>query len=425
MWSSRRRFLSVCGGLGTLATAGCLRLSQGSDDQSSTETERKSPERTAIETEPQSDDAGSTSNSVRLDRTWRLSDLSGSSSSSNVVAWPYGNSVLVGRTQREPDFLRRVSADGTEVWRGADVPQSHTVYRSSIATSDEHVVVGFPGEGNGTLQPDNATDEGALIHCYDSDSGELRWQTMMHPETYFVSSVGIDEGGVVTVATDARGAAGINLYGLDAASGEQLWRRSELPVDDTVDRTTDSVTNGPRFVIASFWGLFALDTSSGAVTDEYRSPDTPYFDLSLDDGDIYGTDTATAVRFDLDSFSGQWETELVGSGERNCEVGNDAVFVNDRDSYVYSFERETGSQRWRQRVDGGVVDLALTDEHLWVSDTTGAVRGYARESGEVASEPMTVTTKSSAAGEVVPLVGIDETLFVGGEEPGQFEVVTV
>lgn len=415
---SRRRFLSVCGASGIVGAAGCLRFTERSDDSSR-------PENSETNSSPESETT--VDQSIRLERTWTSADLSGEATISNVAAWPYQESVLVGRYERErPDYLRLVSNDGTELWRGAEIPESHTVYRSSTAMDENHIIGGFPREGDGTLQPDNATDVGALVHCYDSTSGDLLWETTTDAETSFLSSIGLTEGGIVTVATDARRSAGVDMYGLDVASGEQLWQRSELPVDDTVTRITDSITHDSQFLVSSYWGIFALDSASGEVVNQYRQSKSPYFGLSLEDGYIYGTDSSTAVKFDFHAFSGEWETEIIGNGigGRSCKLGDDSVFVDDGDGYVYSFDKQTGEQNWQQRVEGGTTDLALTSQHLWVSDTTGMLRGYSRTSGEMASEPMTVTTETSAAGEKVPLVGWDGAVFVGGTESGRFEIIS-
>ena len=418
MGPTRRQFVSTLVGSGVASTVGCLRLTEQSEQSSSPGSTDGTPE----------SPTGRSTGSVRLEREWTASDLSGDALISNVAVWRDGSSVIVGRYDADsPDYLRYLSNDGTELWRGADVPESHTVYRSSLAVDGDTIVAGFPRESNRTFQPDNANDDGALVHCYDGRSGDLLWKTTTPPESYFLSSIGIADDGMVTAATDARSSNGVDIYGLDISTGEQRWRQPELPVEDTVTRITDSITNGSRLFVSSFWGIFALDVTSGDVVEQYRRSGAPYFGLTVEDEHLYGTDSSTVNKFDISENSSRWETDLVGngSGGRHCELGDDSVFVDDGDGYVYSFDKRTGAENWRLRVDGQTNGLALTPQHVWISDTTGVVRGYTRESGEAVSDPRTVTTKSSAAGEQVPLVGLDGSVFIAGTESGRYEPVPV
>jgi outer membrane protein assembly factor BamB len=410
---SRRRFLSLTTLVGSVAAAGCLRLT---DDDAGTDSTEQATE----------DSDGSSGDAVRLTREWSVTDLSGSDQASNVVAWRYDDSVLVGRYRADtPDRVSRIERDGTEVWTASDVPDTHTVYRSSVAADGRYVVFGFPRESRRTFQPDAATDAGGLVRCHDAESGREVWsfETEAGTGQHFVSSVEIATDGVVTVTVDGSPSeAGSSIYGVDLESGERRWRQPDLPPEEAVPRITDSVTHGGRCVVSTFYGAFALDADSGEVVDQNRSPRFPYFDLRADGEFAYGTDTSVVAKFDLGEFESVWETELSGGNGSNCEIGDDSVFVDDRNGYVYSHDKQTGEENWRQRVEGKTVDTALSSRHLWVSDANGNVYGYRRDTGAQVFGPAAYSEKSSAAGEQVPLVGLDDAVFVGGTESGQFRI---
>lgn len=423
MTTPRRRFLKVCSGItGSSALAGCLRLTSESENtnlstsRSSTANQRTSKSETTSE-----------SSAVELVREWSATDLLSSNLGDSVVSAQRRNrSILAGQYKNnQSDSVQLITFNGTTQWQGPAVPQSHTVYRSSISGDETRIIVGFPRESRYTFAPDNATNAGALVHCYDASSGDLLWEYETDSEYYFLSSLAVTATGTVCVATDVRGTQDIRLYGVDIDTGEVLWQQSELLSDVTVDRITDSIAYNDTWFVSSYYGVFQLDSESGDVLNQYRRPDAPYFSLSLDGSDIYGTDSAAVVRFDANSATGMWRTEMIGngSGSRNCIVTDTAVFATDNDGYVYAINKENGEQSWEQRIRGDIDDVALTNEYLWVSNTTGGIQAYDQATGSTVTSQRSVSAAESASEEQIPLVGWDNLLFIGGDQPGAFSAV--
>ncbi|WP_254279778.1 hypothetical protein [Haloarcula marina] len=111
--TSRRAVLGTVLGGSVASLTGCLRLTE----------DEATADPTVTNTEQSRTDTGTRANTttaaqrVDLTRLWSLPDLSGQLATSNVVAWRYDDSVLVGQyRQNAPDRLVRVTADGDKLW---------------------------------------------------------------------------------------------------------------------------------------------------------------------------------------------------------------------------------------------------------------------------------------------------------------------
>jgi serine/threonine-protein kinase len=422
----KRRAVLALLGIGTVG-AGVAAVTGFTGNQSPATGDRASDTLSTQET-PGSGASGSTTYGD-VEQDWALN--LDADTGATVEAWNYQESVLLGRHEFDgPHQFMRVSKDGDRIWARSDIPDTHSIYESSVATGTEYVVVGMSRESSYTLDPpneDSGSPGGALIHCYDSETGELVWQHETNTENgeFILSTVNVSQSGIVTAAVDGRasqaGKSTASVYGIDLDTGTERWRHDSFG-DDTVERIEDTIIYDGNCFASGFFGSYLIDVESGELVDRNPEPRFPYFDISVEDQYIYGTDSSVAVKFDMTELTSVWETELSAGSGQNCLIGANSVFTDDRNGYVYSFDKISGQQNWRQRVQGSTVGMALTSRYLWVSDTNRGVRAYDPATGERIFNPATFATGTAVAEEQIPLVGWDESVFIGGTPSGRYSI---
>lgn len=410
---SRRAALTTLG-LGTVG-AGATGLSQLGMFQQSGQTGQN-----------QTDDSTETVGDFEQD--WSLPDLSEKSLISNVAAWSFEDSVLVGQYGAESsNKFMRVAKDGSILWSDSNIPDSHTPYQSNFATDGTHIILGLPRESSFTFQPEyEDSNDGALVCCYDAEEGSKKWeyQTPSGTGRFFLKAVDISNNIVVAAVEGKQDRDGIAVHGIDLASGESAWMNTNFLEAENVTMITDMITYNSNCYVSTFYGMFVLDIASGEKINQQGkgSEKRPYYDIKREENIIYGTDTSYALAFDLDSLTNKWETDIGTGNGKNTQVGENNIFVDDNSGYIYSFDKRTGRQNWRKRVQGRTVDTGLTSDHLFVSDTNRVVRGYQSGTGNRTISPRVFAKDEGAAREQIPLAAWEDDIFIGGSESGKFTV---
>lgn len=365
------------------------------------------------------------STSVDLERIWSLPDLSGNSITSNVAAWRFEDSVFVGQyEQQSPNKFMRVGSGGSVLWSDSNIPDSHTPVASDFATDGTNIILGLSRESSYTFQSEyDDSNDGALIYCYDAEEGNKKWeyQTASGVGRFTLKAVDIINEVVVAAVDGLIDENKIAIHGIDISSGELIWTTTNLLQEQNISEIQDIIAYDSNVYVGTSYGMFVLDSTSGEKINQERSEISPRYSLTREDNIVYGGGLSYASAFNLDSLTNEWRADI--SGSTNAEVGEFNFCLTTRNGYVYSLNKETGEQNWRQRVQGRSGDICLTSDYVWVSDSEGLVRGYRSTTGERTISPRVFAEGEGAADEDIPLVGWEDTLFIGGTESGKFRII--
>ena len=278
-------------------------------------------------------------------------------------------------------------------------------------------------------------DHAAYVYALDFATGDLRWKTLIgeHIDARITAAPVLHDGRLyVGLASGEEGTAVIPTYecctfrgstvALDAATGEQLWRRYVIAEEPTV--------RGRNAVGAPMWGPSgagvwstptvdpARNTIYVATGDSYSNPPAPESDaimaLAADTGEVrWITQTTPGDAWNVACMS---ETE---AAQTNCPEnegpdvdyaastilttapdGREVVLAGQKSGMMYAMDPDTGDLLWETRVaDGGILGGI---EWGFAIDAAGAV--YAATSDALEEEPGEaggLTALSTANGEVV------------------------
>ncbi len=282
-----------------------------------------------------------------------------------------------------------------------------TSEESEITAPQTAWTVAADGEvavGHGTAYI--ADDEGAVT-AYRVDTGEQRWETNPEeyapalaeaaeqqggfgedPSTAGVESPPVTAGGSLCLLTDA------GVLAFDPRDGTKLWHR-ELDADCTDGLAgADSTVYVPADGEAGGEGeMYALDSATGETL--WRTPlegsagfgdEAATVPAVADDRVVVNTEDAV-VSFNTETGDRLWRFESYFT--QPPSVTDDRVFVGDDDT-LYALEGDTGTEEWRAdteyEVAGAPVVSPDGDEpsvYVTVRDEWGSVTAFTPETGEV------------------------------------------
>lgn len=209
----------------------------------------------------------------------------------------------------------------------------------------------------GTIYVPTADADGG-IEAYDVQQGRRVWRWEGG-----VAQAGVVRVGLVLVAPmlDSR------VVALDAASGEVLWERAAV---DGVQIHAAPVADGADVLIATDRGeVLRLAALSGA--ERWRADvGAPVYAAPAADGRSIVVSTTRGGVVHLDAASGEqrWRVDA-DRVLRATTAGltDDALAVGFTDGSTRVYDRATGAERWRHRVDGNISAPPLwVDGHLAV-----------------------------------------------------------
>ncbi|MFD1684311.1 PQQ-binding-like beta-propeller repeat protein [Halobellus litoreus] len=376
---SRRRLLSGCAGIGSVATAGCLRLT---DSSGQTETNEQGGSGT-------NQQGGSgTTESVGSTPTddGEQSTASGPASEIELVpAWSGSSSAV---TTADGDFffrprftrLRRVRPDGTTVFE-AEIADG---YLLSISPTFRN---GLYADGTGVYVGARARDEvdtGGRVYALDPESGEERW---MHEESGDglhdeISAVTVTDGTVV-FASQGSGSGDEQeplVVGLDAESGEERWR-----IQFSEGFIHAIVARGDRLFVQQTFGLSIYRLSTRELLEERRLT-AGFSQFAAADGTLF-VPGETVRALTLPDGDENWSAQTGRSVNTGVGVGETGVFVGTESGYVLGYDRETGDELWENRVAGVVEHPPIVEDGLvWIASERGDLSAFTAEAGELVYE---------------------------------------
>ena len=175
------------------------------------------------------------------------------------------------------------------------------------AVSDEFVYVG---------------DEGGSVYCIGAASGVEQWQFEERMARFSTAPA------VVAGSLFING--GNDLYALDAANGETLWRSTNF------HHGSPTVADGVVFAGATD-AVVGYDPETGEAQTTYSTDCEKNYTLTYADNHLYvGTSDGTVDAFDARTAEHRWSYDLDGTVPTRLAVGDGALFVrrSDGDSLV-------------------------------------------------------------------------------------------
>lgn len=207
-----------------------------------------------------------------------------------------------------------------------------------------------------------------------STAGELLWQSGDLHDLYIEdATLGLyadvpAAGGVVAVPVDD--AMGGAVAGIDAQSGEELWRAS---AGGSVLRPVGPVvSDGERFYVNTL--AFGPDTAADLLADPTAEP------------------TSAIVAIDAASGAEVWRSEVapdelgVEAAARTADGAAVALTIAGEPGRVMVVDAATGAPRWEVPVTSDWVTVAQLDGVIVVADGS-QLRGYDAAGGELWSGP--------------------------------------
>lgn len=390
---TRRRLLRKGGLLSVVGLTGCLRLTEeaepeNTDNQRSTVQLEGTPTSGEGETDPTDD---STQSSVELTILEEFTDT--------PVGGPVSHeSEFYSRSDIGP---ARIGPDGEIAWSapGSTLPQEYYLSKGVAFSSDTAF---FALE---TSEPPNESPEPGVVVAFDKTTGNKQWEFTVKDDDLHdaLPSLAAVSSDILAVAAATSGAGDIQeplVYGLDPATGEQLWRTSEFPAD----HITNIFEYDGRPYVVMVNGIYSCDSDTGAVTrirDIHSGLGTP---TAIDDTLYLPGQSVQA--FHLDDEEVRWKTEIDGHIYTQPVVTDGRVFVGTRTGFVYGIDTSDGTQRWESRILSRSERMAVTSNHLWVADDIGMLYAFTLQDGEkVYEEEQAQRTQRGIA-------AIDNTLLI-------------
>ena len=372
---SRRDLLVGCAGIGTVATAGCLRLTGGSS-QTATNTEAETTEHggsaateSAASTQPDDSETSTTP-----DPGFEIEV---------VPAWSGSNSRVM---TADGDFffsefrgLSRVRTDGTTVF-SAEIADGYFVsisptFRNALHADDTGVYVGA-----------GATDEvdtGGRVYAFDPESGEERWMFEepgdgLHDQIQGMTAV----DGTVIYASESTGFSDEQepiVRGIDANSGEEEWR-----IQLSGGFVGGIAAYGDRLFVQRI-GLSIYQLSTRELISERQRVGGYSEPVAADDVLFVSGDTVYALT--LPDGGERWSADTGRSVNSSAGVGETGVFVGTEGGYVLGYDRETGAELWESRVAGVVEHPPIVEDGVvWIASERGDLSAFDEESGTLLYE---------------------------------------
>ncbi|NHN43363.1 PQQ-binding-like beta-propeller repeat protein [Halorubellus sp. JP-L1] len=355
----RRQFLAASG---TLAVAGCLRLS-GEDaettNESTTADAATSTTDTAIETEEATTTEATTEPSgpvTGLEADWTHD--AGSNFDASV-----GSDAVVVKSQSWSS-----AADGATAL-AADAGD-----RRWTALEEDTVVTATPLPDGGAVLGTKGGDVAAV----DAD-GAVRWRQGIDGAVVGRPAVADD---AVIAGTGDDDDVRPSVVRLNADTGDVDWRvTDEDATADYDDAVGIAVVDDVAYVgYTNGVAAYALDGGAkqwGAHANLNLSrPDS----LLVGDDLVYAHRSPGLAAYDRATGAEAWFFEPFDDFQTRLVPGDGVVYAGSGDASVYAIERD-GSERWRTQIAGPVTQVAAAGDALFASVDGGDVAVLARADG--------------------------------------------
>lgn len=356
MRSSRRQFLAICGGNGLLGTAGCLRLNRSADDTSGSEngnTPSPTPEnidigetRWEFAADAPFQEAGISVDGSRVVATSDDETMYALSLDSGEVEWTFSEDdwgpltpfTIEGSTVflvMLSEMVALHAETGEERWRTDEVRSNQ---RSPPLITEDSVYV----HGGSTVAPGTGVVE------LDRETGTRQWRTETDATSQAIPAM-LDDTLLVAIDPHDGNRSG-RLLGLDAATGEELWRiNREKPLGGI------ELYDGTVYISGEDGPLLAVDPQTGDVLWE---TDDDILNNNLSGGNV--VTTQAHIFDDRLFFNGQYVLECdrqTGELLDEIEQVEEPAPLFDRNGTLYAVSAAPRDEGLYRIDDNGPAEL--------------------------------------------------------------------
>ncbi|MEZ5179559.1 MAG: PQQ-binding-like beta-propeller repeat protein [Acidimicrobiales bacterium] len=259
---------------------------------------------------------------------------------------------------------------GGGVWYPPTIDEARGI--AYFGTGNPYPFPGAAGFPNGSSRPgDNRWTDSML--ALELDTGKLVWGHQAIPHDIFdrdamlTARVDVEVDGEERSLAISTGKLGV-VYGLDADTGEEVWR---TPVGR---HENDELTeiDGPTLVYPGSLGgaQTPLAVADGTIyacvmnaPTQYAGPEETSYGFTVQ----LGTANSELVAIDAATGEVDWSVELPGDALGGATVSGDLVFTSTFGGEVLALDRATGKTVWSYQADGGINGWpAITDRELYV-----------------------------------------------------------
>jgi len=229
------------------------------------------------------------------------------------------------------------------------------------------------------------TDNAELI-ALNAQDGTEKWRTKLSSEVAAISRISIGIGIARTI--DGK------VFAVDAESGEVLWQHSNIIPVLTLHGASRPVITGAKLFIGLDTGkLQAMALSQGRIlwdatiaapkgrTELERMVDIDGT-MKIDGGTLFVASYQGRVAA-VGMANGQvlWAREL--SSYAGLDVDTSQVYVSDENSYIWAFDRRTGTPLWKQEKlhNRRITVPAVVGDYLVVGDFEGYLHWMSKWDG--------------------------------------------
>ena len=201
------------------------------------------------------------------------------------------------------------------------------------------------------------------LYCLDATDGSLVWKTAT-PE-FEPSAIPVVSGGMVIFSADAFETSATQIYGLDAANGQEVWRAPQRESNSSPSILDDRVIIGGGDFFA-----YALDVKTGKEV--WKSPVVDKFSVrnspAIAFGDVFLVDRiGNAYRLDGKTGKRKWFlADLEATYEQSFPVvAGKTLFIGGGSGRINAIDTDDGKLLWSEDVGGQVYSGAADSERFY------------------------------------------------------------
>lgn len=378
------------------AMAGCLRLEEDGQNGQGVGADGDD---TAGEDGPEGAETGDEADSVDLEadeielvESWTRSGLTETTTADGVLFGAVDSSADEVSTER----LERFDDNGEMEWYSEELPDgdSFTLGSHGGVLLGGDLVVAVAHE-EGTHQSDDAK-----LSAYDAESGEQQWvhRTDADREEASVRALASDGAAIYYCVTGVGGTDDDqqpSVRALDLDTGEVLWAEE---FDEGF--LTGVAVYDDRLYVSASWEIYAFDTASGEIVDEYDF-DTGFGGFAPAEDVLYLGHTEL-LAYDPAIRDLRWEREPNRFNDPDLEYFDGAIYGGTTTGWVFAHDADDGERLWEARTDGSVTELHVTQSDLvWVLNDETTVTAIHAATGELLYEDDIETRQFGVEGQYV------------------------
>lgn len=144
-----------------------------------------------------------------------------------------------------------------------------------------------------------------------------------------------------------------NLYCLDEATGQMLWK---YETSGWVDAA--AAVNGDKVYFSSRDGyLYCLNAETGGLVWKYKTGGTDCASPLVADGKVFcGSAFPNKFIYALNADSGQelWKTEVMQMVYSSPAYFDGNIYIGANDGHIYCLDKDSGIVKWKYHTKGGV-----------------------------------------------------------------------